>query len=427
MDLVYFAKAAYGLQQKKWKDATHDNLASVLGDSCLSCTPFFVGSSAKRHHFTKRNFASILRYTKVAASDVLHVSYTDTALGVIPYFVALNRRGGSNNVVISMRGTAHVSDVVTDLLGHPKEYAELMPEWVQCANVDESPLEIHSGILSSALAVLRDLEENGILDALETSVEMPAPAETLDSIVQDTTDIEHAISKLDLDDEIELPIERAQSILVECGRRDIPLVLTGHSLGAAVASVVAIKLRSRFSRLRCVCFNPPGGVMSKELSRISEEFCTSFIVGSDIISRLNLRNMIRLVDDMVLALARCRKSKLTVLLEAAFGRRKFRSNADTYYDADAISPPVLEILQRYIDTSTLHADSIRVGDCNLLPPGRAMFLRPVDKLRDVEGDDRGDRGEDDVWDVVSVDKEVLMSEGILLNHSALDHHHLCTC
>jgi len=134
--------------------------------------------------------------------------------------------------------------------------------------------------------------------------------------------------------------------------------------------------------------------------------------------------MIRLVDDMVLALARCRKSKLTVLLEAAFGRRKFRSNADTYYDADAISPPVLEILQRYIDTSTLHADSIRVGDCNLLPPGRAMFLRPVDKFRDVEGDDRG---EDDVWDVVSVDKEVLMSEGILLNHNALDHHHLCTC
>ncbi len=422
VDLVYFAKAAYGLQQKKWKDATHDNLASALADRCLACTPFFVGSSAKRQHFTKRNFASILRYTKVAASDVLHVSYTDTALGVIPYLVVLDRR--SNNVVISMRGTAHVADVVTDLLGHPKECADFMPEWVQSANVDKSPLEIHSGILSSALAVLRDLEENGILDALETNVEVSAPVDSWDGIFQDTADIDRAISELDLDDEVELPIERAQSILVECGRRDIPLVLTGHSLGAAVASVVAMRLRSRFPRLRCVCFNPPGGVMSGALSRMSEEFCTSFIVGSDIISRLNLQNMIRLVDDMVLALARCRKPKLTILLEALFGRRKFRSNADTYYAADAISPSVLEVLQRYIDTSTLHADNIRDGDCNLLPPGKTIFLRPIDKLPDTDG---GDGGDDDVWDVVHVDKEELMSEGILMNEKALDHHHLwCT-
>ena len=136
--------------------------------------------------------------------------------------------------------------------------------------------------------------------------------------------------------------------------------LSQNSSGCgAVASVVALKLRSRFSCLRCVCFNPPGGVMSGALSRMSEEFCTSFIVGSDIISRLNLQNMIRLIDDMVLALACCRKPKLTILLEILFGRRKFSSNTDTYYAADAISPPVLEVLQHYIDTSTLHADRIR--------------------------------------------------------------------
>ena len=73
IDLVYFAKASYGLQMKIWKDATHDSLVHELGDKCLACTPFLVGS-ARRNHFTKRNFASILRYTKVAPSDVLHVS-----------------------------------------------------------------------------------------------------------------------------------------------------------------------------------------------------------------------------------------------------------------------------------------------------------------------------------------------------------------
>lgn len=412
VELVYFAKAAYGLQQTKWKDATHDNMASALGDRCLACTPFLAGS-AKRHHFTKRNFASILRYTKVAPSDVLHVSYTDTALGVIPYLVVLDRR--ANRVVISMRGTAHVADVVTDLLGHPKECADLMPAWVHSANVDNGALEIHSGILSSALAVLRDLEGNGILDALQTDVELPGE-NTWDGIVQDKATVDRAIDELDLDDEVELPIERARSILVECARRDIPLVLTGHSLGAAVASVVAMRLRSRFPRLRCVCFNPPGGVMSGALSRMSEEFCTSFIVGSDVISRLNLQNMVRLVDDMVLALARCRKPKLTVLFEALCGRRKFSSNADTYYDADEISTPVLEVLQRYIDTSTLHADDIRDRDQTLYPPGKAMFLRPVPV--------HGEGEENDEWDIVELDCQQLLEEGILVNRQALDHHHL---
>lgn len=345
--------------------------------------------------------------------------YTDTALGVIPYFVVFDRK--ANRVVISMRGTAHVADVVTDLLGHPKECAESMPEWVHDANLNNDPLEIHSGILSSALAVLRDLEQNGILEALETTVEMPGSVQTPEDIIQDTA-VDQAINALGLDDEVDLPIERAQSILEECAKRNMPLVLTGHSLGAAVASVCALKLRSRFPGMRCVCFNPPGGVMSEALSKMSEPFCTSFIVGSDIISRLNLQNVSRLVDDMVLALGRCRKPKLTIILEIIFGRRKFRSNADSYYSAEGISSEVLEVLQRYIDTSMLHGETIRQGGCNLFPPGRALFLRPIEK--NLSG---GDEYDDNIWDVVTIDKATLLSEGILLTRQALDHHHLwCT-
>lgn len=432
VDLVWFAKAAYGLQTKKWKDAKQDSVVRELGDKCLGCTPFLRGRLTE-HHFTKRNFASILRYTKVDASDILHVSYTDTALGVIPYLVVLDRR--ANRVIISVRGTTSLPDVVTDLLGHPKDCDEFMPGWVHEANVHGSPLQIHSGILSSAAAVLRDLEANGILEALETTVEtgldgLDDPI-SLDNIVQDAAAVDEAIDALDPDDEVQLPIERAQSILAEAAKRDIPLVLTGHSLGAAVASVCGFKLRSRFPQMHCVCFNPPGGVMTKALSVMSESFCTSFIVGSDIISRLSLHNTSRLVDDMVLALARCKKPKLTILFEVMFGRRRFRNNADTYYAADEISDEVLEILQRYIDTSKLHGEAIREGECSLLPPGKALFLRPVDKLgptnKTYAEEAIGTEHETDndyAWDVIHVDKETLLSEGILLSADAIDHHHL---
>ena len=439
LDLVWFAKAAYGLQTKKWKDAKQDSLMGELGDKCLACTPFLRGPLTESH-FTKRNFASILRYTKVAASDVLYVSYTNTALGILPYLVVLDR--AANRVVISVRGTTALPDVVTDLLGHPQDATEFMPAWVHDANVNKSRLHVHSGILSSAAAVLRDLDANGILEAPETTVEMAPSIGTstygknpTEGIIQDTEAVDDAIGALGLDDEVELPIERAHSILAEAAKRDVPVVITGHSLGAAVASVCAFRLRSRFPQMRCVCFNPPGGVMSKALSEMSEPFCTSFIVGSDIISRLNLVNMSRLVDDMVLALARCKKPKLTVLFEIIFGRRRFRNNADTYYAADEISDEVLEILQRYIDTSLMHGKDIREDkEANLLPPGKAFFLRPVESLSgksDRKAADgkpgigtEHDAENDFAWDVVTVDKETLLDEGILLTADAIDHHHL---
>jgi sn1-specific diacylglycerol lipase len=64
------------------------------------------------------------------------------------------------------------------------------------------------------------------------------------------------------------------------------VVVTGHSLGAAVATLLGMQLRERFADLECWAFNPPGGLLSWELSHIARCYCTSVVVGKDVISRL---------------------------------------------------------------------------------------------------------------------------------------------
>ena len=39
------------------------------------------------------------------------------------------------------------------------------------------------------------------------------------------------------------------------------LVITGHSLGAGVASLLAVLLKPQYPHLICYAFSPPGGLM----------------------------------------------------------------------------------------------------------------------------------------------------------------------
>lgn len=45
------------------------------------------------------------------------------------------------------------------------------------------------------------------------------------------------------------------------------LVVVGHSLGAGIASLLALLLRPMFPKLRCFAFSPPGCVMSENAAK----------------------------------------------------------------------------------------------------------------------------------------------------------------
>ncbi|KAG9350260.1 hypothetical protein JZ751_026614 [Albula glossodonta] len=96
------------------------------------------------------------------------------------------------------------------------------------------------------------------------------------------------------------------------------LVITGHSLGAGTASVLAILLRSAFPTLQCYAFSPPGGLLSKALADYSREFVVSVVLGKDLVPRLSIPNMEDLKRRILKMVSNCNKPKYQILLHGCW-------------------------------------------------------------------------------------------------------------
>jgi len=75
------------------------------------------------------------------------------------------------------------------------------------------------------------------------------------------------------------------------------LIITGHSLGGGVASLVGYNLRTQFPRLTVFTYGCPC-VMSRDLTLECEKFVYTFINGDDIVSRLSEHSMNALLDKL---------------------------------------------------------------------------------------------------------------------------------
>lgn len=75
--------------------------------------------------------------------------------------------------------------------------------------------------------------------------------------------------------------------LVTCTCQGYQLVITGHSLGAGVASILAllIKLNLNFPNMTCYAFSPPGSLFSFPLAQYCRQFITAVVLGNDIVPR----------------------------------------------------------------------------------------------------------------------------------------------
>ena len=112
------------------------------------------------------------------------------------------------------------------------------------------------------------------------------------------------------------------------GEAPYQLIICGHSLGAGVASLLAVILKVRcvvlalsaavlvfqtvcgcssrrpqqwYPNLHCYAYAPPGATMSTQLSDAVSSFITSVVVGKDMVPRLCLSNVHALVEDAVCA------------------------------------------------------------------------------------------------------------------------------
>ncbi|XP_077359071.1 diacylglycerol lipase-beta [Festucalex cinctus] len=251
---MHFAAAAYG-----WPLYIYSNLftgpCKLSGDCCRSRAAEY--DIVGGDHLGC-HFSSILQSTGLHYRDFIHVSFHNQ-IYEIPFFVALDHKRES--ILVSVRGTLSLKDVLTDLSA-------------ECENLPIDGVTgacyAHKGISQAASYVYRKLVNDGILN-------------------------------------------QAFSVAPE-----YKLVVTGHSLGAGAAAVLAILLRNSFPTLKCYAFSPPGGLLSKALADYSKDFAVSVVLGKDLVPRLSLPNMEDLKRKILKIVSNCNKPKYRILLQGCW-------------------------------------------------------------------------------------------------------------
>lgn len=418
----WFAKAAYGLQQKRWKasktgDCLKDSIDSILSSKFFP--KWFGNLAGLEGRFRKRNFDAILKFTGIPAEDFLYVSYTSTTFGLLPYLVMLDRK--MKKLIISIRGTVGLEDLVTDLLSTPVEIKTLLSPSIMeklPKSKDGNAINVygHQGIASSAKAILQSLRREGVLSTI-SEYENMRPDEMRKLASLRSRKFTEEVSNLSESSEVVFDLQRAQTAVYDALRGEsFDVVITGHSLGAAVASLVAVSLKETYQTLECYAFNPPGGLVSPELSHITRDFCHSIIVGHDAISRLSMGNVRDLIDDVVYSLCRCKRPKLKILMDILLGNRRNPSTAPrTYCSFTKLDPSIKAILQEYTSHSLVHTQHL--DSKPLVPMGEIVFLRPY-PMHDEQGTEKTE------WDAVFADPGDIVQEGIIISRSALRHHQI---
>jgi len=140
---------------------------------------------------------------------------------------------------------------------------------------------------------------------------------------------------------------------------DYSLVVTGHSLGAGVASIVTLLLQENFAgwgpqRLHCYAFAPPA-VFNESLADECSESITSVILGCDMIPRTSAANVDFLIHELIMNTTR---TKVIDMAGDLIG-----GNVKTFADERR---------------EELEALVVREGDQKHYAPGRLLLLDMVE-------------------------------------------------
>eukprot|EP00581_Thalassiosira_minuscula_P017688 CAMPEP_0183719448 /NCGR_PEP_ID=MMETSP0737-20130205/12381_1 /TAXON_ID=385413 /ORGANISM="Thalassiosira miniscula, Strain CCMP1093" /LENGTH=920 /DNA_ID=CAMNT_0025949167 /DNA_START=269 /DNA_END=3028 /DNA_ORIENTATION=- len=205
--------------------------------------------------------ATMLAHANLTKSDIAYASF-EAGFYETPYCIIIDRKWKS--IVVSIRGSLTLEDCVVDVLLDPSPLDGLGEKY----GFNGAGQYCHGGVVECANWLHDDLMRHKILQGLL------------------------------LGDTAQYP--------------GYSLRIVGHSLGAGIGVILSLMLRNTYPALRCLCYSPPGGLLTWELARECSEFVNSFVLDSDIVPRLSVNNMERLRDEVLHLIARVKLSKYEI-------------------------------------------------------------------------------------------------------------------
>lgn len=225
---------------------------------CASC----IGSNGNEvvdGDFCWVNKATALHSKRKRQGDLVYANFENTLL-LSPYLIFLDQSPGRDDVIISIRGTMSIEDIVLDITSDPVDATEIFKEHgVNC----HEPTFCHGGVLKSALFMLEHFENKGNLSKI---------------------------------------IRRRDGT-------DRKLVIVGHSLGAALATILTVLVRGKYSKARGMCYAPLGMTIDQIGAHDYKDCITSVVYGDDLCPSLNYSVLINLRERVLDCLARTKVNK----------------------------------------------------------------------------------------------------------------------
>lgn len=218
------------------------------GSSCWS--PETMGDTICDWH--KR---ALLLVAGIPEADLVYAEFSNK-FSSVPYCILLDHERAL--VVVSVRGSLSLEDIVTDTLVLPESLEDLGNRY----GFDGRGQYCHAGVLACFENVLQDLQKHSWLERL---LEQQYP--------------------------------------------EYSLRIVGHSLGAGVATLLGYVLRPKYPSLKVFGYSPPGCSMTWEMAIGCHNFVTTFVLDSDIVPRLSVLALEDLRDEVLKLIGRIKVPK----------------------------------------------------------------------------------------------------------------------
>ena len=243
------------------------------------------------------NYAGMMKTIKgVKHEDVVYISFAQSYL-CSPFALVVDH--SKKSIVLTVRGTMSLDDCVKDVIAiaHPLS-DEAQKEWG--FSNDVTNLYCHKGMYDTAMDILNRLDAKGLLPYNGSS----------NNLNGDGGDASNSKGKKD-DGQNKRNRGNPSSFLLNM-YKDYEMIVTGHSLGAGIASILTLLLHKKMPKVRGLVYSPPP-CFSAPLAKYTKSIITGVSVGGDLIGRLSPQNMSRMKRRMVSLLQATNTEKYKVL------------------------------------------------------------------------------------------------------------------